>query len=103
MLNSDFDRALKIFESALNDLKLDTPEGEQKHLYAGNYDLASQLLNNIKCNTIRSGTGMGLEFFKNDPLNQKLFVYLGKVNQQALAGFFEQRKVAEQMFDDAVR
>jgi hypothetical protein len=80
MLNSDFERALKIFESALNDLKLDTPEGEQKHLYAGNYDLASLLLNNIKCNTIRSGTGMGLEFFKNDPLNQKLFVYLGKVN-----------------------
>lgn len=28
LLKNDFDRASKIFESALNDLKLDTPEGE---------------------------------------------------------------------------
>ena len=69
MLNNDFERALKIFESALSDLKLETPEGEQKHLFAGNNDLASLLLNNIKCNTIRSGTGIGLDFFKSDPLN----------------------------------
>jgi hypothetical protein len=80
MLNSDFDRALKIFESALADLKLDSAEGEERHLYAGNNDLGSLLVNYIKCNTIRSGTGLGLDFFKNDPLNQKLFVYLGKVS-----------------------
>lgn len=28
MLKNDYERALKIFESALNELKLDTPEGE---------------------------------------------------------------------------
>jgi hypothetical protein len=28
MLKNDHERALKIFESALNELKLDTPEGE---------------------------------------------------------------------------
>jgi len=28
LLKNDLDRALKIFESALSDLKLDTPEGE---------------------------------------------------------------------------
>jgi hypothetical protein len=33
MLKSDHERALKIFESAINELKLDTPEGEQKHLF----------------------------------------------------------------------
>jgi hypothetical protein len=81
ILNSDFERALKIFESAVNELKLDTPEGEQKYLYAGNNDLGSLLVNYIKCHTVRSGTGQGLDFFKNDPLNQKLIVYLGKVNQ----------------------
>ena len=53
MLKSDFDRAAKIFESALNELKLDTPEGEKKHLFAGNNDLASLLVNYIKCNTMR--------------------------------------------------
>lgn len=36
MLRKDFERALKVFESALNELKLDTQEGEQKHLYNGN-------------------------------------------------------------------
>jgi hypothetical protein len=103
MLNSDFDRAIKIFESALSDLKLDTAEGEQRHLYAGNNDLSSLIVNYIKCHTINSGLGQGLEFFKSDPTNQKLLVYLGKINQQLLAGFFEERKLAESMFDDAVR
>ena len=28
MLKSDYERALKVFESAMNELKLDTPEGE---------------------------------------------------------------------------
>lgn len=39
MLKNDFERALKVYESAINELKLDTPEGEGKHLYAGNQDL----------------------------------------------------------------
>lgn len=103
MLNSDLDRAIKIFDIAVSELKLDTPEGEQKHLYSGNNDLSSILVNYIKCHTATSGSGQGLEFFKSDPLNQKLFLYLGKINQQMLAGFFEERRAAESMFDDAVK
>jgi tetratricopeptide (TPR) repeat protein len=36
MIKNDHERALKIFESAINELKLDTPDGEAKHLFAGN-------------------------------------------------------------------
>jgi hypothetical protein len=36
MLKSDYERALKIFESAISELKIDTPEGEARHLYLGN-------------------------------------------------------------------
>jgi len=35
MLKNDYERALKIFESALNELKIDTSEGEAKHIYQG--------------------------------------------------------------------
>lgn len=103
MLKNDVDRAAKIFESALSELKLDTPEGEAKHLHVGNNDLSSLLLNYIKCNTIRAGCGIGNEFFKNDPLNQRLFGYLGRINQGLIAEFFEQRKLAEDMFEEAVK
>ena len=65
MTKSDYERALKIFESAISELKLDTPEGEAKHLYQGNQDLASLLSNYIKCNSIaKGGCGLGIEFFK---------------------------------------
>jgi hypothetical protein len=57
MLKNDTDRAFKIFESALNDLKLDTPEGEATHLFIGNNDLASLLVNFIKCNVLKNGLG----------------------------------------------
>ena len=103
MLKNDVDRAAKIFESALTELKLDTPEGEAHHLYVGNNDLASLLVNYIKCNTIRAGCGQGNEFFKTDPLNQKLFTYLGRINQGLIGEFFEERKTAENMFDEAVK
>ena len=73
-------KALKIFESALNELKLDTPEGESIHLYAGNNDLSSLLINYIKCNGMKNGIGGGNEYFKTDELNKKLFTYLYKVN-----------------------
>lgn len=33
LLKNDIERAVKIFESALSDLKLDTTEGEAAHLY----------------------------------------------------------------------
>ena len=49
MLKNDTDRALKIFESALNDLKLDDAEEAAKHLYLGNNDLGTLLINYVKC------------------------------------------------------
>jgi hypothetical protein len=82
MLKNDHQRAIKIFESAISELKLDTPDGEAKNLYPGNHDLASLLLNYIKCNSIvNGGCGLGIEFFKADSLNIKLFTFLGKVSQ----------------------
>ncbi len=73
-------------------------------MYNGNQDLAALLVNYIKCYSIaRGGCGMGLEFFKSEPLNQKLFTYLGKINQPVLQEFFEERKRAESMFDEAVK
>jgi tetratricopeptide (TPR) repeat protein len=105
MLKSDYERALKIFESALGELKLDTPEGEAKHLYNGNQDLASLLINYLKCNCIvKGGCGTNpIEFFKTDAVNVAVLTYLGKVNQMAIQEFFEERKRAEAMFDEAVR
>lgn len=84
-------------------MKLDSPEGELKHLYSGNQDLACMLVNFIKVNAVTKGQpGGGLEFFKADPINQKLFGYLSKVSQPLLQEFFEERKQAETMFDEAL-
>jgi len=104
MLKSDHERALKVFESAVNEMKLETSDGEAKHLFQGNADLSSLLVNYVKCDAItRGGCGLGVEFLKNDPLNQKLFTYLGKVSAQSVQEFFEERKRAEQLFDEAVK
>ena len=103
MLNQDLDRAAKIFESAVNDLRLETPEGEAKHLFGGNNDLASLLVNYLKCNTMRNGVGLGNEFFKADELSIKLFSYLNKINPAMCAEFFEDRKKASDMFDQALQ
>lgn len=104
MLKSDYERALKVFESAVNEMKLDTTDGDAKHLFQGNADLASLLTNYVKCNAItRGGCGLGVEFLKSDPLNQKLFTYLGKVSAQSVQEFFEERKRAELLFDEAVK
>ena len=105
MIKSDYERALKIFESALAELKLSTPEGEAKHLYSGNSDLAVLLTNYIKCNCIvKGGCGSNaIEFLKTDPINVSALTYLGKVNQTAIQEFFEERKRSETIFDEAVR
>jgi hypothetical protein len=36
MLKNDHERALKIFQSAINELRLDSPEVESKSLFPGN-------------------------------------------------------------------
>lgn len=69
----------------------------------GNNELGSLLINYIKCNGIRNGIGHGIDFFKNDELNKKLFVYLAKVNTQIGISFFDDRKFAEKMFDEALK
>ena len=79
-LKNDLAKALKIYECALNDLKLDTPEGEAEHLYPGNKDLSSLLINYIKCNGLQNGLGGGNDFYKTDELNKRLFSLLYKVN-----------------------
>lgn len=102
MLKNDHERALKIFESAISELKIDTPEGQARHIYATNHDLGSLLVNYIKCNSIvQGGCGMGVDFFKQDPLNQKLFNYLNKVSD--VQDFFDERKKSEAMFDEAIK
>lgn len=52
---------------------------------------------------IKNGLGIGLDFYKNDELNKKLLTYLAKVNTSLGNEMFEERKIAEKMFDDAVK
>lgn len=80
MLKNDNERALKIFENAMNELQLDTSEGENRHLYPGNFDVSSLLINCLKCYTMQNGFGGGMDFFKGDEFAKKLLIYLGKVN-----------------------
>ena len=82
MSKGDYERALKIFESALAELKLETQEGEAKHLYPGNNDLTTLLINHLKCNCIvKGGCGANpIEFFKTDPINQSLLTTIGKIS-----------------------
>lgn len=72
-------------------------------MHQGNNDLASLLINYIQCNTIKNGVGMGTEFLKTDDLNKKLFGYLLKVNQSLANELIEDRKHAEQMFNEAIK
>ena len=81
MVKGQIEKALKIFESALNELKITDANGEATHLYKGNNDLAALLVNYIKCNAIFNGFGTGSDYFRNDELNKKLFGYLQKVNE----------------------
>ena len=48
MLKNDIDRAIKIFENAVNELQLETEEGSAK-LATPNADLACLIFNYIKC------------------------------------------------------
>ena len=84
-------------------MKIDTNDGGALHLYHGNNDLSALILNYIKCNAISNGFGNGTEYFKNDELNKKLFAYLLKVNKDLHNEFFEERKEAEDKFDEAVK
>ena len=92
MLKNDTERALKIFESALNDLKLEDADEAARYLYLGNNDLGTLLINYIKCQTIRNGCGSSSEQFKNDEFYKRLFSYIQRVNPALVSSFFEERK-----------
>ena len=92
----DFDRALKIFENALSELALDTEAGQDKHLTAGNQDLACLLHNYIKCRAIRFG-------FAEDKTIRQLMAYLEKMESPVLGQLMTERSEAEAMFDQAVK
>mmetsp|Transcript_26553 Transcript_26553/g.19903 ORF Transcript_26553/g.19903 Transcript_26553/m.19903 type:complete len:268 (+) Transcript_26553:184-987(+) len=102
IIKGQLDKALRIFENALNDLKLDSEEG-QSQLYNGNNDLAALLVNYIKCAVINQGCGFGDEFFGEDELMKKLLGYLKLVSKDLAGEFFEDRKRAEAKFDEALK
>ena len=51
---------------------------------------------------MRAGCGLGNDYFKSDPLNVQLLSYLGQVNPASITEFFDERKEAEALFDQAV-
>ena len=101
LLKGDNDRALKIFENAVNELQLDTEEGS-KVLTHRNSDLSCLLYNYIKCLYLKNGQGEGIEWFKNDATSKQLFGYLVKVDQDMGKSIFEERQRGEEMFDMAI-
>lgn len=102
MIKGQIDKAQKIFESALNELKLNDSEGEG-HLYSGNNDLATLLVNYIKCLAMVNGYGNTNDFLKSDETCLKLLGYLQKVSPALLSGFSEERKKSEAMFNEALK
>ena len=72
-------------------------------MHAGNNDLGSLLVNYINCNTIKNGVAIGTEFLKSDELNKKLFEYLKRVSPGLATGIIEDRKQAENMFNEALK
>ena len=101
MLKNDIDRAIKIFENAVNELHLNTEEG-QALLNGPNADLSTLIFNYIKCLAIKRGQGQGFDFFKNDQTTKQLFSYLAKIDPAIGRQFFEERQEAEALFDQAL-
>ena len=75
VLKNDFERALKIFETAVQNLDLDGAGSNA--LVEENKDVSSLLFNYIKCLCLHRGQAqVNFEFVKNDPETKKLFAYL---------------------------
>ena len=95
LLKNDIDRALKIFETALNELQLDklqldTEEG-QKVLNQHNGDLCCLLFNYIKCLYLKNGQGQGENFLKTDAVTKQFFAYLVKLDLTMAKSIFGER------------
>ena len=99
---NDIDRALKIFSNAVNELALDTEEGQQKYLSSPQSDISCLLFDYIKCILLKNGQGMGIEYLKGDAEAVKIIGYLNKCDSASWKGLAEERKNAETMFDQAV-
>jgi uncharacterized membrane protein YfbV (UPF0208 family) len=90
LLKGDLDRALKIFETALSALKLET-DG-QWILKQDNKDVSTLVYNYIKTLCIKRGQNQQqFEFVKSDPETKKLFAYLVSMQSPLGRGFFEER------------
>lgn len=103
MEKQDYDRALKIFENALIELKLDSEDGQERHLTVGNSDLGCLLFNYAKCHTIRHGLAEGRAFQEKDKLARQLLGFLERMESPLLEHFWAERQEAETMFDQAVK
>ena len=101
MMKGDYDRALKVFEEAVSDLKLESEEGQALLARGDQPDIAYLMVNYIKCNTLKNGQGLGLEFFKTDPININMFVHLKKMQSVCAQEFIVERQRCEAMFDEA--
>lgn len=101
MLKNDAERAVKIFENAVNELHLETEEGQAK-LATPNPDLSCLIFNYVKCLALLDGQGQGFDFFKTDPRSKQLFGYLAKSDPAIGRQFFEERQRAEALFDQAL-
>jgi hypothetical protein len=99
MIKGDFERAMKVFEEAINELQLDSESGVEMMARGDNSDLSCLIVNYIKCNTMLNGQGQGMEFLKADTLNKTLFGYLVRMKSPSARAIFEERQKAEEMFD----
>jgi len=91
LLKDDVDKAIRIFESAINELQLESEEGQKKLSENKSSDLSCLLYNYLKCLYLKNGQGQGVDYFKQDPLTKQLFGYLVKVDQGMGRLIFEER------------
>ena len=91
MQKGDYDRAMKVFEEAVNELQLDSEKGVEMLSKGENNDLSCLIVNYIKCNTMLNGQGQGMDFLKGDALNKTLFGYLVRMKSPNARAIFEER------------
>ncbi len=101
-MKQDTERAVKIFENALQALDLESCDNEAAVWKS--VDLQCLLYNYVKCITLRRGQGLdALEFAKGDAETKKLFSYLAKMNSELGRAYFTDRQASEQKFEEAIQ
>lgn len=114
MIQGDFEKAAKIYQTALEEYNVFNIEEGDPLLVPSNHQLACLIYNFIKCNAVKNaGVFMSTEvykeqglqnaFLRNDEMTIKLFTILSKMQSPLAKGFFEERQKAESMFDLAVK